>query len=159
MEVTRPQRRLAAVLAIDIAGYSLLMAADEEGTHRRAVKAMSEIVGPHLAAAQGRLVKNTGDGGLAEFPSVVDALRCAVEIQRVMARCEAALPLDRRIRFRMGLSLGDVIVEQDDVYGGGVNIAARLQALADPGGVVLSNSAANSPATLATNSSTSASGR
>jgi adenylate cyclase len=100
MDETRLQRRLAAVLAMDIAGYSRLMAADEENTHRRALAVMSDIVAPNIAAAQGRLVKKTGDGALVEFPTVVDALRCAVEIQRGTQLGEAELPTEQRIRFR-----------------------------------------------------------
>jgi adenylate cyclase len=142
MGVARLQRRLAAVLLMDIAGYSRLMAADEEGTYRRVSAIMSGIVEPNVAAAQGRLVKKTGDGALVEFASVVDALRCAVEIQRATRQDQAAQRTNQRILFRIGICLGDVIVEQDDIYGDGVNIAARLEAMADAGGIVLSESAA-----------------
>jgi adenylate cyclase len=142
MDVDRLQRRLAAVLAMDVVGYSRLMAADQEGTHRRCLAVMSSIVEPNIAAAQGRLVRKTGDGALVEFASVVDALRCAIEIQRNTQQSEADVPSGRRIRFRMGICLGDIIIEDDDIYGDGVNIAARLEALAEPGGIVLSGSAA-----------------
>jgi adenylate cyclase len=142
MDGTRLQRRLAAVLIMDIASYSRLTATDEEGTHRRVLAVMSRIVEPNIAAAQGRVVKKTGDGVMVEFASVVEALRCAVEIQRATQQNEAALPLDQRIQFRMGIGLGDIIVEPDDIYGEGVNIAARLEAIADPGGIVLSEAAA-----------------
>jgi adenylate cyclase len=142
MDETRLQRRLAAVLAMDIAGYSRLMAADEENTHRRALAVISDIVAPNIAAAQGRLVKKTGDGALVEFPTVVDALRCAVEIQRSTQQGEADLAPDQRIRFRMGIGLGDIIIEHDDIYGDAVNIAVRLEGIADEGGIVLSGAAA-----------------
>jgi len=142
MDETRLQRRLAAVLMMDIVGYSRLMVADEEGTHRRVLAVMSGIVEPNIAAAQGRLVKKTGDGALVEFSSVVDALRCAVEIQRNTQQGEAELPPGQRIRFRIGICLGDIIVEDGDIYGDGVNIAARLETIADAGGIVLSASAA-----------------
>jgi TolB-like protein len=127
---------------MDIASYGRLMGANEEATHRHVLGVMSGIVEPNVAAAQGRIVKKTGDGALVEFPTVVDALRCAVEIQRSTQRAEADLPSDQRLRFRMGIGLGDVIVEDDDIYGEGVNIAARLEGIADAGGVVLSGAAA-----------------
>jgi adenylate cyclase len=131
-------RRLAAILAADVAGYSRLMGADEEGTHERLKAHFREVVDPKIAEHRGRIVKNTGDGLLAEFPSVVDAVRCAVEIQRGMDDREPDLPEERRIRFRIGVNLGDVIVEERDIFGDGVNIAARLEALAEPGGVCIS---------------------
>jgi len=126
-------RRLAAILAADVAGYSRLMGADEEGTHERLKAHLGELVNPKLEDHRGRIVKNTGDGLLAEFRSVVDAVRCAVEVQRGMAEREPDVPEDRRIRFRIGVNLGDVIVEQHDIFGDGVNVAARLEALAEPG--------------------------
>src|SRR5437016_3361035 len=133
-----PVRRLAAILAADVAGYSRLMGADEEGTHEQLKAHLSELIEPKIAEHRGRVVKNTGDGFLAEFPSVVDAVRCAVEFQRDMAERNSAIPLSNRIEFRIGINLGDVIVEPDDLYGDGVNIAARIEGLADAGGVFVS---------------------
>src|SRR6516164_9829139 len=120
-------RRLAAILAADVAGYSRLMGADEEGTLDRLKAHRCEIVDPKIKEHSGRVVKTTGDGLLAEFPSVVDAVRCAVEIQRAMIDRNTEPPEDRRIVFRVGINVGDVIVEGDDIYGDGVNIAARLE--------------------------------
>ena len=131
-------RRLAAILAADVAGYSRLMGADEEGTHERLKAHFRELVDPKIAEHRGRIVKNTGDGFLAEFPSVVDAVRCAVEVQRGMADREPEVTEERRIRFRSGVNLGDVIVEGHDIFGDGVNVAARLEALAEPGGICVS---------------------
>jgi adenylate cyclase len=131
-------RRLAAILAADVAGYSRLMGVDEEGTHKRLQAHRRELVDPKIGEHSGRVVKNTGDGMLAEFSSVVDAVRCAVELQRAMTDREAGMPEDRRIRFRIGINLGDVIVEDDDIFGDGVNVAARLEALAEPGGICIS---------------------
>ena len=134
----RVERRLAAILAADVAGYSRLMGADEEGTHERLKTHLRELVDPKINKHRGRIVKNTGDGMLVEFPSVVDAVRCAVEIQRSMADRNADTAEDKRIIFRVGVNLGDVIVGDDDIYGDGVNIAARLEALAEPGGICIS---------------------
>jgi adenylate cyclase len=134
----RLERRLAAILAADVAGYSRLMGADEEGTHERLKAHLSELIDPKIAEHRGRIVKNTGDGLLAEFGSVVDAVRCAVEIQRGMIDRSADTPEDKRISFRMGVNLGDVIVEPEDIFGDGVNIASRLEALAEPGGICVS---------------------
>src|SRR3954467_4624946 len=120
-------RRLAAILAADVAGYSRLMGADEEGTHERLKAHLGQLVDPKIAEHRGRTVKNTGDGFLSEFASVVDAVRCAVEIQRGMMEREQDVPNERRIAFRIGINLGDVIVEGDDLYGDGVNIAARIE--------------------------------
>ena len=131
-------RRLAAILAADVAGYSRLMGADEEGTHERLKVHLAELVYPKIEGHRGRIVKNTGDGLLAEFPSVVDAVRCAVEVQRGMADRNASIPPDERIEFRFGINLGDVIVEEGDIFGDGVNVAARLEALAEPGGICIS---------------------
>ena len=133
-----PVRRLTAILAADVAGYSRLMGADEEGTHERLRAHLRELVNPKIAEHRGRIVKNTGDGLLAEFPSVVDAVRCAAEVQRGMAERNAETPEDRRITFRVGINLGDVIAEPDDIYGDGVNVAARLEGLAEPGGICVS---------------------
>src|ERR1700719_2441500 len=132
-------RRLTAILAADVAGYSRLMGADEEGTHERLRAHLGELVNPKIAEHRGRIVKNTGDGFLAEFASVVDAVRCAVEVQRGMAERNAGTPPEQRIEFRIGINLGDVIVEEHDIFGDGVNVAARLEGLAEPGGVLVSN--------------------
>src|ERR1700751_5825311 len=134
----RVERRLAAILAADVAGYSRLMGADEEGTHERLKGHLQELVNPKIAEHRGRIVKNTGDGMLAEFPSVVDAVRCAAEVQRAMADRNAETVETKRITFRVGINLGDVIAEPGDIYGDGVNVAARLEALAEPGGIYIS---------------------
>src|SRR5215813_1780131 len=131
-------RRLAAILAADVAGYSRLMGMDEEGTHERLQALRRELIDPKIGEHSGRIVKNTGDGLLAEFPSVVDAVRCAAKLQRAITDREAAISEDRRIWFRIGINLGDVIVEDDDIFGDGVNVAARLEALAEPGGLCIS---------------------
>jgi TolB-like protein/class 3 adenylate cyclase/Flp pilus assembly protein TadD len=131
-------RRLAAILAADVAGYSRLMGSDEEGTHERLRAHHRELVDPKIGEHSGRIVKTTGDGLLVEFPSVVNAVRCAAELQRAMIDREAGIPEDSRIRFRVGINLGDVIVEGDDIFGDGVNIAARLETLAEPGGLCIS---------------------
>src|SRR6202045_3389945 len=133
-----PVRRLTAILAADVAGYSRLMGADEEGTHERLKAHLGELINPKIAENRGRIVKNTGDGFLAEFASVVDALRCAVEMQRGMAERNAGTPPEKRIEFRVGINLGDVIVEEHDIFGDGVNVAARLEALSEPGGICIS---------------------
>src|SRR5262252_6304343 len=134
-----PVRRLAAILAADVGGYSRLMGADEEGTHERLRGHLRDLIEPKIAEHRGRVVKNTGDGFLAEFASVVDAVRCAVEMQRGMAERNSAVSIDERIEFRVGINLSDVIIEGDDIYGDGVNVAARVEALADAGGVLVSN--------------------
>jgi len=121
-------RRLTAILAADVAGYSRLMGADEEGTHDRLQGHLRALVNPKIAEHRGRVVKNTGDGFLAEFASVVDAVRCAVEIQRGMIDREAEAPEARRISFRIGINLGDVIVEEHDIFGDRVNVAAARNA-------------------------------
>jgi adenylate cyclase len=131
-------RRLAAILAADVAGYSRLMGTDEEGTHERLKAHRLELIDPKIREHSGRIVKTTGDGMLVEFPSVVDAVRCAAEVQRAMIDRAAGIPEDRRIRFRVGINLGDIIVEDDDIFGDGVNVAARLEALSDPGGLCIS---------------------
>ena len=138
MNRERVERRLAAILAADVAGYSRLMGADEEGTHERLKAHLGELVDPKIKEHRGRVVKNTGDGFLAEFQSVVDAVRCAVEVQRGMADREPDMSEERRIRFRVGINLGDVLVEEHDIFGDGVNVAARLEALAEPGGICVS---------------------
>src|SRR5262249_27319318 len=131
-------RRLAAILAADVAGYSRLMGADEEGTHERLKAHLVELIDPKIREHHGRIVKNTGDGVLAEFASVVDAVRCAGDIQREMADRGLALPEEHRLRFRIGVNLGDVIADGDDIFGDGVNIAVRLEGLAAPGGICVS---------------------
>ena len=115
-----------------------MMGADEEGTHERLKGHLSELIEPKIAEHRGRIVKNTGDGFLAEFASVVDAVRCALEVQRGMAERNAAIPPEKRIEFRVGINLGDVIAEPNDIYGDGVNVAARLEALVEPGGICIS---------------------
>jgi adenylate cyclase len=134
----RVERRLAAILCADVVEYSRLMGADEEGTHERLKGHLQELVNPKIEEHRGRVVKNTGDGFLAEFASVVGAVRCAVEVQRGMADREPDVPEERRIRFRIGVNLGDVIAEEHDIFGDGVNVAARLEGLAQPGGVCIS---------------------
>jgi class 3 adenylate cyclase len=131
-------RRLAAIFAVDVAGYSRLMEADEERTHERLKRHFRELLHPKMTEHRGRIVKNTGDGLLAEFSSVVDAVRCAVELQQAMRARDSGTAEDKRITFRVGVNIGDVIAEDDDIYGDGVNIAARLEALAEPGGICIS---------------------
>jgi adenylate cyclase len=131
-------RRLAAILAADVAGYSRLMGMDEEGTHERLKAHLREVVDPKIKEHRGRIVKNTGDGMLAEFSSVVGAVRCAAEIQRAMVDRDTDMAEDRRVRFRVGINLGDVIADDDDIFGDGVNVAARLEALAEPAGICIS---------------------
>src|SRR6516164_1530421 len=138
MATTTATRRLAAILAADVAGYSHLLGADEEGTHERFKAHLVELVDPKIRGHHGRIVKTTGDGVRAEFASVVDAVRCAAEIQRAMADRDLDLAEERRLRFRIGLNLGDVIADGGDIYGDGVNIAARLEGLAAPGGICVS---------------------
>jgi adenylate cyclase len=132
------ERRLAAIFATDVVGYSRLTETDEEDTHGRLKACWAEVIDPTIQRHRGRMVKNTGDGALVEFVSVVDAVRCAIEIQRVMAVRNTTVPRHRRIEFRVGVNLGDVIVEPDDIYGDGVNVAARLEGLAAPGGICVS---------------------
>jgi adenylate cyclase len=134
----RVDRRLAAILAADVAGYSRLMGADEEGTLHQLKSHRKELVDPKIAEHRGRIVKTTGDGTLVEFVSVVDAVRCAVDIQRGMIERNTEIPPERRIEFRIGINVGDIISDGDDIYGDGVNVAARLEALAEPGGIYVS---------------------
>ena len=135
------ERRLAAVLAADVAGYSLLIGSDEEGALARLKAVRKAIVNPAIASHRGHIVKTTGDGILIEFASAVDAVRSAVEIQRSMAEQNAAVPPDQRIEFRIGIHVGDVIFDDNDIFGDGVNIAARLERIAEPGGVCMSDDA------------------
>ncbi|MER8439901.1 adenylate/guanylate cyclase domain-containing protein [Mesorhizobium sp. M1312] len=138
---TSMERRLAAIFAADIVGYSRLMEADEADTLARLKSTRENLIDPKITAHKGRIVKLMGDGALIEFSSVVDAVGCAVEIQRTMAECNAELPKERQLEFRIGVNLGDVIVEGQDIYGDGVNVAARLEGLAEPGGVLISGTA------------------
>jgi adenylate cyclase len=131
-------RRLTAILAADVAGYSRLMGADEEGTHERLRANIGQLFHPKIREHKGRIIKNTGDGLLAEFASVVDAVRCAAEVQRGMVDREPRVPCERRIRFRIGVNIGDVIADGDDIFGDGVNVAARLETIAEAGGICIS---------------------
>src|SRR5499425_842592 len=141
MAEQRVERRLAAIFAGDIAGYSRLMGADEEGTLSRLNAHRREFLEPKIADHRGRIVKRTGDGVLIEFASAVDAARCAVEIQRGMVKRNASVSQDERIEFRIGIHVGDVIIEDGDMFGDGVNIAARLEGIAQPGGICISDDA------------------
>jgi adenylate cyclase len=137
----RVERRLAAVLAADVAGYSRLMGVSEEGTLARLKAVRKTLVDPTIAAHRGRIVKTTGDGMLVEFASAVDAVRSAVVVQRGMAEQNASVPQDVRIEFRIGIHVGDIIIDDNDIFGDGVNIAARLEGIAEPGGICLSDDA------------------
>src|SRR5438552_1880162 len=132
-------RRLSAILAADVAGYSRLMGVDEEGTLERLKAHRRQLIDPKINEHHGRIVKTTGDGLLVEFASVVDAVRCAAEVQRGMIDREPELPDERRIRLRIGINLGDIIAEGGDIFGDGVNVSARLEALAEPGGICISD--------------------
>src|SRR6266700_642331 len=131
----RVERRLAAILAADVAGYSRLMGEDEEGTLAALKAIRRELSDPKVKEHRGRIVKTTGDGMLVEFASVVDAVRCAVELQRAMAERNARVPADKSIAFRFGIHQGDIIIDEGDIFGDGVNLAARLEGLAEPGGI------------------------
>jgi adenylate cyclase len=141
MAEQRVERRLAAILAGDVAGYSRLMGADEEGTLARLNAHRREFLDPTIAEHRGRIVKRTGDGILIEFSSAVDATRCAIQQQRGMAQRNAAAPADQRIELRMGIHVGDIMIEEGDIFGDGVNIAARLESIAQPGGICISDDA------------------
>ena len=132
------ERKLAAIFAGDVAGYSRLMGVDEEGTLHQLKAHRKDLVDPKITEHRGHIVKTTGDGMLVEFVSVVDAVRCAVEIQRGMLERNVDVPADRRIEFRIGINVGDIISDDNDIYGDGVNVAARLEALAEPGGIFVS---------------------
>jgi adenylate cyclase len=132
------ERRLAAILLADVVGYSKLMNADEEGTHMGFLTCRRDVIEPKVREHRGRIVKNTGDGALVEFGSAVDAVRCALDLQQAMTERNAAVPQGRRIDLRVGVNLGDVIVELDDIYGHAVNLVARLESLAVPGGICIS---------------------
>jgi adenylate cyclase len=137
-EPERVERRLTAILAADVVGYSRLMGADEEGTLAALKAIRRELVDPRIVEHRGRIVKTTGDGLLVEFASVVDAVRCAVDVQREMAGRNTGVPAETRIDFRVGINLGDIIIDGDDIFGDGVNVAARLETLAEPGGICVS---------------------
>lgn len=132
------ERRLAAILATDVVGYSRLMEADEEGTLARLNALRQDLIDPKIDENRGRIVKLMGDGMLVEFGSVVDAVRCAVDIQREIGEQEIGAPIDERLQLRIGVNLGDIILQDGDIFGDGVNVAARLQQLAEPGSVVIS---------------------
>src|ERR1700693_2287598 len=135
------ERRLAAILAADVAGYRRLIGDDEEGTLARLKSIRKTLVDPTIASHRGRIVKTTGDGMLVEFASAVEAVRSAVEVQRSMAEQNAAVPQDQRIEFRIGIHVGDIIFDENDIFGDGVNIAARLEGISEPGGVCISDDA------------------
>jgi adenylate cyclase len=134
----RVQRRLAAIVACDVVGYSKMMGRDEAGTLARIKKLRAEFLHPKVSEYGGRVVKTTGDGTLVEFPSAVDAVSHAVDVQRGMAERNKDLPRDQQIRLRLGINVGDIIIDEDDIYGDGVNVAARLEPLAEPDGICLS---------------------
>src|SRR6266478_5981237 len=138
---TRVERRLSAILAADVAGYSRLMHADEEATHARLTSLLADAVDPAIVEHGGRIVKNTGDGFLAEFPSAVEAVRAALQFQNRIHEVAVEDTEERRILFRVGINIGDVIVEPHDIFGDDVNIAARLESIAEPGGICISSSA------------------
>src|SRR5436305_11051357 len=133
------ERRLAAILAADVAGSCRLIGNDEEGTLAELKALRKTLFDPKIAVHHGRIVKNTGDGALVEFASVVDAVRCADEIQRSMAERNTDVPQDKRIEFRIGIHVGDIIIEHGDIFGDGVNIAVRLEGIAEPGGICISD--------------------
>jgi adenylate cyclase len=137
----RVERRLAAILAADVAGYSRLMGADEEGVLARLKAARKSVVDPVVATHRGRIVKTTGDGVLVEFASAVDAARCAIEVQRGLVEHNTAVPEMRRLEYRIGIHVGDIMVDENDIFGDGVNIAARLEGIAEPGGICISDDA------------------
>ena len=141
MDSTPVQRRLAAILAADVVGYSRLMGVDEVGTLAALKAHRRDLFDSAIAAHHGRIVKTTGDGVLVEFPSVIDAVGCAVGIQRGMASRNSRVPADKRIVFRVGINVGDIIIDGQDIFGDGVNIAARLETLCEPGGVCISRAA------------------
>jgi adenylate cyclase len=138
LSTERLERRLTAILAADVVGYSQLTGVDEEGTHAQLQGHLRLLVAPKIAEYRGRVVKNTGDGVLAEFSSVVDAVRCAVDVQRSMAERNADVPHEKRIEFRIGINIGDIIIDRGDIFGDGVNVAARLEGIAEPRGICVS---------------------
>src|SRR6478672_5612927 len=134
----RVERRLAAILAADVVGYSRLVGIDEEGALAGLKDLRKSLIDPKITEHRGRIVKNTGDGALVEFASAVDAVRCALETQREIADRTISISEDRRIEFRIGINIGDIVIEEGDIFGDGVNIAVRLESLAAPGGVCIS---------------------
>ena len=140
MEPQDTERRLAAILAADVAGYTRLMHADENTTLSAWWSVRQEVIDPYIGEHGGRIVKHTGDGFLAEFGTVLDAVQCGAAIQREQAVRNADVPTDRRMDFRIGINLGDIVVDSEDIYGDGVNIAARIESLAEPGGISVSGS-------------------
>ena len=140
---TRLERRLAAIFALDMVGYSRLMEADEADTLERQESLRTELIDPTISDHHGRVVKGTGDGLLAEFASAVDAVECAAKIQREVSEREADVQPNRRIQFRIGINVGDIVARNGDIFGDGVNVAARIESLADPGGILISGSAYN----------------
>ena len=136
--MAREHRRLAAIVLLDVVGYSRLMGLDEGGTLAALKANRRELIDPKTAEHDGRIVKGTGDGLLLEFPSVVDAVRCAVDVQRGMVERNAGIAPDQRLEFRIGINVGDIIIDGDDIFGDGVTIAARLDGLADPGAICVS---------------------
>ncbi|SDJ53739.1 MULTISPECIES: adenylate/guanylate cyclase domain-containing protein [Bradyrhizobium] len=141
MASERVERRLTAILAADVAGYSRLTGLDEEGTHVQLQDHLRTLIDPKITEHRGRVVKNTGDGMLAEFSSVVDAMRCALDVQRGMVERNVNVPQGKRIEFRVGINVGDIIIDRSDIFGDGVNVAARLEGLAEPGGICVSDDA------------------
>ena len=135
------ERRLAAILAADVVGSCRLIGIDEEGTLAQLKALRKTLFDPKVTDHRGRIVKNTGDGALVEFASVVDAVRCADEIQRGVAEQNIDVPQDKRIEFRIGIHVGDIIIDENDIYGDGVNIAVRLEGIAEPGGICISDDA------------------
>src|SRR5262245_8155028 len=139
MAEARVDRRLAAILAADVAGYSRMTGLDEEGTHARLTDHLRSLIFPKITEHRGRVVKNTGDGLLAEFSSVVDAVRCAVDVQRGMVQRNSDVPQEKRIEFRIGINVGDIMVDRGDIFGDGVNVAVRLEDRAESGGICVSS--------------------
>jgi adenylate cyclase len=141
MTKVHAERRLAAVLAADVVGYSRLMGLDEEGTLAKLKSCRRDLVDPKIAEYHGRIVKTSGDGVLVEFPSAVEAVKCAIDIQRSIRERNAGISQDHRVVFRIGINVGDIIIDDDDIFGDGVNIAARLESIAEPGGICISEDA------------------